>query len=75
MTVLLEIKDSKAPFMMELLHNFSFVKAQPFSVDNEFIQQETKTFNKDPFAEVRGIWANREIDGATLRKQAWGIEI
>ena len=28
----------------------------------------------DPFAEVRGIWADRDIDGKTLRKQAWGIE-
>jgi hypothetical protein len=28
----------------------------------------------DPFTEVRGIWADRDIDGTTLRKQAWGIE-
>ena len=30
---------------------------------------------KDPFAEVFGMWADRDIDAAKLRKQAWGIEI
>ncbi|MCL2329473.1 MAG: hypothetical protein FWC39_13305 [Bacteroidetes bacterium] len=29
---------------------------------------------KDPFADVWGMWEGREIDGKTLRKQAWGIE-
>jgi hypothetical protein len=29
---------------------------------------------KDPFAESFGMWADRDIDGKTLRKQAWGIE-
>ena len=33
-----------------------------------------KEIKKDPFAEVRGIWADRDIDAKTLRKQAWGIE-
>ena len=31
MKVLLDIKDSKAPFVMELLQSLSFVKAQPLS--------------------------------------------
>ena len=31
MKVLLDIKDNKADFIMELLHNFSFVKTQPIS--------------------------------------------
>lgn len=31
MKVLLDIKDTKADFMMELLHSFSFVKAKPLS--------------------------------------------
>jgi len=34
-----------------------------------------KNLKKDPFAEVRGIWADRDIDAKTLRKKAWGIEI
>ena len=38
MKVLLDIKDEKAAFVMELLHNFPFVKAKPLT-DNkaEFI--------------------------------------
>ncbi|MCL2649786.1 MAG: hypothetical protein FWD60_02020 [Candidatus Azobacteroides sp.] len=35
---------------------------------------QKKVAKKDPFAEVRGIWSDRDIDGTTLRKQAWGIE-
>ena len=31
MKLLLEIKDEKADFVMELLQNFSFVKAKPLS--------------------------------------------
>ena len=33
-----------------------------------------KVVKKDPFAEVFGIWVDREIDAATLRRQTWGIE-
>jgi hypothetical protein len=28
----------------------------------------------DPFAEVRGIWADRDIDGRKLRNEAWNIQ-
>ena len=28
----------------------------------------------DPFAEVFGMWVDRDIDATMLRKQAWGIE-
>ncbi len=31
MKVLLDIKDAKASFVMELLRNFSFVKAEPLT--------------------------------------------
>lgn len=31
MKILLEIKDNKAPFFMELLKSFSFVKAKPLT--------------------------------------------
>jgi len=33
-----------------------------------------KEIKKDPFVEVFGIWADRDIDATSLRKQAWGIE-
>ena len=36
---------------------------------------DKKVAKEDPFAEVRGIWADRDIDATTLRKKAWGIEI
>ena len=75
MTVLLEIKDSKAPFVMELLNNFSYVQTKPSLYEaNEIVKLREKHINKDFFAEVRGIWADRDIDGVTLRNQAWGIE-
>ena len=35
---------------------------------------QKKIVKKDPFAEVHGIWADRDIDAKTLRKRAWGIE-
>jgi hypothetical protein len=33
-----------------------------------------RVVKKDPFAEVFGMWADRNIDAAMLRKQTWGIE-
>ena len=33
-----------------------------------------KNVKKDPFEEVFGMWADRDIDAIKLRKQAWGIE-
>lgn len=42
MKVLLDIKDSKAPFMMELLHSFSFVKAETLSGEKALLIKEMK---------------------------------
>ena len=42
MTVLLEIKDNKANFFMELLKNFSFVKAKPFNPEKERILNDLR---------------------------------
>lgn len=33
MKILIEIKEDKANFLMELLHNFSFVKIKPFDAE------------------------------------------
>ena len=88
MKVLLDIRENKALFFLELLNNFSFVKAKPVTRDlllqeiNEradtAVEIETlaqkKVAKKDIFADVFGIWADRDIDAKTLRKQAWGIE-
>ena len=84
MQVLLDIRENKALFLMELLNNFSFVKVRPLTKDfllpetkeavNSSISTQKKGETNDIFAEVRGIWADRDIDGKTLRKQAWGLE-
>lgn len=40
MKLLLEIKDDKAAFVMELLNNFSFVKAAPLSKNDALLLSE-----------------------------------
>jgi len=42
MKVLLEIRENKAPFLMELLNSFSFVKAQPLTNEKALLLQEIK---------------------------------
>jgi hypothetical protein len=42
MKVLLDIKDSKAGFVMELLKNFPFVKAKPLSPSKAQVLEELK---------------------------------
>jgi hypothetical protein len=42
MKVLLDVKDSKADFVMELLNNLSFVKAKPLSRKKEKFLKELK---------------------------------
>ncbi|MDR0940954.1 MAG: hypothetical protein LBM68_01870 [Bacteroidales bacterium] len=45
-------------------------------IKNTSRREVSKTIaeQKDPFADVFGMWADREIDAKTLKKQAWGIE-
>jgi hypothetical protein len=47
MKILLEIKDSKAAFFMELLKSFSFVKAEPISNDKASFLKELKESTKE----------------------------
>jgi chloramphenicol O-acetyltransferase len=61
--VLLEIEDNKAPFLMELLHQFSFVKAR--SVNNV----ETLLF-KESVNTVDRVKIKEEIYPATNRNAA-----
>jgi hypothetical protein len=42
MKVLLDIKDNKADFVMELLHSLSFVKAEPISASKAQFMKEFK---------------------------------
>ena len=77
--VLLDVKESKVPFVMELLDNFSFIKTKP--VTKELLLQEIKTEEdalttvnmvvkeKPLFANTFGIWAGRDIDIKEIRKE------
>ena len=42
MNILLEVNDTKAAFVMELLNNFSFVKAKPISPAKALLMEEIK---------------------------------
>ncbi|MEO6915610.1 MAG: hypothetical protein ABI151_08120 [Chitinophagaceae bacterium] len=42
MKVLLDIKDAKAPFIMELLQNFSFVKAKTLTPHKAKVLEDVK---------------------------------
>lgn len=61
MKVILEIKDNKAPFVLELLNNLSFVKIKPISEEKAELMtdlreavEELKLIRK---GELRGISA------------------
>ena len=78
MKAVLDIRENKASFVMELLDNFSFVKVQSF-IDgehetNEISNSHEREIKKDFFSNCFGMWEDRDIDAETLRKQAWGIE-
>jgi hypothetical protein len=42
MKVLVDIRDNKAAFVMELLNNFSFVKVKPISNEKALLMEEIK---------------------------------
>ncbi len=42
MKVLLDIKDNKAAFVMELLRSFSFVKAKPLTDEKAVVMQDIR---------------------------------
>ncbi len=42
MKVLLDVKESKALFLMELLNNFSFVKVEPITDEKALLLHELK---------------------------------
>jgi hypothetical protein len=67
MTAVLDIKESKASFVMELLDNFSFVKVQSFTDGETMTGLDTKGL----FAETFGMWANRDIDIKEIRKKTY----
>jgi hypothetical protein len=42
MKLLVDIRDNKAAFLMELLNNFSFVKAKPITKETALLLEEIK---------------------------------
>lgn len=56
MKVLLDIKDEKAQFIMELLSNFKFVKAKPLTLYNSQVLENLK----DAVEEVSQIKAGQK---------------
>jgi predicted CoA-binding protein len=42
MKVLLDVKENKASFFMELINNFSFVEVQPITSEKALLLQEIK---------------------------------
>ena len=56
MKVILDIKDDKAAFFMELIKNFSFVKAQPLTPYKEEVMNSLK----DAVEEVNLVKAGRK---------------
>lgn len=55
MKILLDIKDSKAAFFLELLKDFSYVKAKPLTENNHLFINELK----DAVNEVNAIKTGR----------------
>lgn len=47
MKIVLEIAENKAPFVMELLENFSFVKVQPLHIEDGYEADHIKTAFKN----------------------------
>lgn len=66
MKILLDIKDSKAPFFMELLKNFSFVKANtltPYKAEVfEGIKEAVKEMKLIKAGKLKGIPAKDLLD-------------
>lgn len=56
MKVLLDIKDSKASFVMEVLKNFSFVKAKPISTPKAQLIEEIR----EAVEELKLVKANKK---------------
>jgi hypothetical protein len=66
MKVLLDIKDNKARFVMELLQNLSFVKAQPLSPYKaevlENLKQSIEELNLIKDGKLKGIPAKELLN-------------
>ena len=60
MKIVLDIKDDKVPFVLELLKHFKFVKIESISEKKEEIKEAVKELNLIRFGKMKGIPA-REL--------------
>jgi hypothetical protein len=67
MKILLDIKDEKASFILELLKNFKYVKAEPFTkADNRFFEELKEAVEEVKLikaGKLKGIPAEEWLDG------------
>lgn len=67
MKILLDIKDEKAPFILELLRNFKYVKTEPFSKSDSRFFEELKgavdEMNMIKAGKLEGIPAEEWLNG------------
>ncbi len=62
--LILNIKDrSKLSFLKQLLKQFDFVEIEKIVKTNKSVDYD--------FFNSAGLWENREVNAAELRKQAW----
>jgi hypothetical protein len=64
-----KIDDSQLSILLHLLESWN--------VDAEVIQEqivEPKKSQHRPFSKTFGMWADRDIDGKQLRRDAWGLD-
>ena len=70
-------RNAQAQKALNYVLSLGFFKVQPVNNLRRRkigVNLKAHSGSEDPFAEVRGIWAGREIDAKALRKEAWRIK-
>lgn len=62
MKILLDVKENKAAFVLELLKNFKFVKTEPISAEKALLIRELKQAGKELALYKSGKLNLRSID-------------
>lgn len=71
-------RNAQAKKTLDYVLSLGFFKIKPDRKPRRKKTADKRKLNleqaKDPFAEVFGIWADRDIDAKELRRKAWGRE-
>jgi hypothetical protein len=66
------IEQSKMNVLLGLIKSWD-IEAEMFPPTTYTeIKEPVSTDAVDPFSEIRGMWADRDIDDKELRRRAWG---